>query len=67
VNPARSLGPALFVGGTALSQVWVFLIAPLVGGALSAALYQFLYPRGEEEASVAPAPEEQAWLRPGPR
>ncbi|HEX4064368.1 MAG TPA: MIP family channel protein [Streptosporangiaceae bacterium] len=60
VNPARSLGPALFVGGTALSQVWLFIIAPLVGGALSALLYQFLYPRGEEEASVAPAPEEQA-------
>jgi aquaporin Z len=50
----------LFVGGTALSQVWVFLIAPLVGGALSAALYQFLYPQGEQEATVAPAPEEQA-------
>ena len=33
VNPARSLGPALVVGGTALSQVWLFLIAPLVGGA----------------------------------
>jgi aquaporin Z len=60
VNPARSLGPALFVGGTALSQVWVFLIAPLVGGALSAVLYQFLYPQGEQEATVAPAPEEQA-------
>jgi aquaporin Z len=60
VNPARSLGPALFVGGTALSQLWVFLVAPLVGGALSALVYQYLYPVGEEEASVAPAPEEQA-------
>jgi aquaporin Z len=60
VNPARSLGPALFVGGTALSQLWLFIIAPLVGGALSAVLYQFLYPKGEEEASVAPAREEQA-------
>jgi aquaporin Z len=59
VNPARSLGPALFVGGTALTQVWLFLVAPLVGGALSAALYQFLYPVGEKEATVAPAPEEQ--------
>ena len=38
VNPARSLGPALFVGGDALKEVWVFLVAPLVGGAL-AALY----------------------------
>jgi aquaporin Z len=59
VNPARSLGPALFVGGTALSQLWLFIVAPLVGGALSAVLYQFLYPKGEEEASVAPASEEQ--------
>ena len=33
VNPARSLGPALIVGGTALSQVWLFIVAPLVGGA----------------------------------
>ena len=32
VNPARSIGPALFVGGTALSQLWVFIVAPLVGG-----------------------------------
>ena len=35
VNPARSLGPALFVGGEALSNVWVFICAPLVGGALA--------------------------------
>lgn len=60
VNPARSLGPALFVGGTALSQLWVFIVAPLIGGALSAVVYQVLYPIGEEEATVAPAPEEQA-------
>jgi major intrinsic protein len=31
VNPARSFGPALVVGGTALSQVWLFIVAPLVG------------------------------------
>jgi aquaporin Z len=36
VNPARSLGPALFVGGEALKEVWVFLLAPLAGGALAA-------------------------------
>lgn len=35
VNPARSIGPALFVGGTALAQLWVFLAAPLAGGALA--------------------------------
>jgi len=35
VNPARSIGPALFVGGTALSQLWLYIVAPLVGGALA--------------------------------
>lgn len=60
VNPARSLGPAIFVGGGALSQVWLFIVAPLVGGALSAVLYLALYPKGEEEAKVEPAPEVQA-------
>ena len=40
VNPARSLGPALFEGGQALSQVWVFIVAPLVGAALAALFYK---------------------------
>jgi aquaporin Z len=39
VNPARSFGPALFAGGTALEQVWVFLLAPTVGGVLAALIY----------------------------
>lgn len=42
VNPARSFGPALFVGGDALSNVWVFIVAPLVGGILAALVYKFL-------------------------
>ena len=42
VNPARSLGPALFVGGDALACVWVFILAPLVGGALAAVVYNAL-------------------------
>ena len=42
VNPARSLAPALLLGGDALSQVWVFLVAPLVGGALAAYTFQLL-------------------------
>ena len=42
VNPARSFGPALFVGGEALANVWVFIVAPLVGGALAALCYKFL-------------------------
>jgi len=40
VNPARSIGPALFVGGAALSQLWVFIVAPLVGGLLAGAVYK---------------------------
>ena len=43
VNPARSLGPALIVGGTALSQVWLFIVAPLIGGALAAGLHRLFY------------------------
>lgn len=39
VNPARSIGPALFVGGWALSQLWLFIVAPLVGGVVAAVLY----------------------------
>ncbi|HZO36422.1 MAG TPA: aquaporin [Solirubrobacteraceae bacterium] len=39
VNPARSLGPALIVGGDALSQVWLFIVAPLVGGAIAALVW----------------------------
>ena len=40
VNPARSLGPAVFVGGTALLQVWLFLIMPLVGGGIAGWLFR---------------------------
>ena len=42
VNPARSLAPAVIMGGEALSQVWLFIIAPLVGSAISAITYKFL-------------------------
>lgn len=42
VNPARSLGPALLAGGTALSQVWLFILAPLVGGGLAALVHKYV-------------------------
>ncbi|MFE7587980.1 MIP family channel protein [Kitasatospora sp. NPDC057512] len=45
VNPARSLGPALFAGGDALSQLWLFLLAPLVGGALAAGVHLLTHPQ----------------------
>jgi aquaporin Z len=43
VNPARSFGPAIFVGGVAIEQLWLFLITPLIGAALAALLWKFLY------------------------
>jgi aquaporin Z len=41
VNPARSLGPAIFVGGKAISQVWMFLIVPSIGGIVSGLIYKY--------------------------
>jgi aquaporin Z len=46
VNPARSTGPALFVGGWALSQLWLFWVAPLIGAAIAGIVYRWL---GAEE------------------
>jgi len=40
VNPARSIGPALFAGGEALNNVWVFILAPLIGAALAAVVFK---------------------------
>ena len=42
VNPARSTGPALFVGGWAMAQLWLFWVAPLIGGALGGLIYRRL-------------------------
>jgi aquaporin Z len=42
VNPARSTGVALFVGGWAISQLWLFWVAPIIGGMLGAAIYRFI-------------------------
>lgn len=44
VNPARSIGPALFEGGKALSDLWVFIVAPLCGGALAALIWKAIEP-----------------------
>ncbi len=61
VNPARSTGPALFVGGWALQQLWLFWVAPLVGGAIGGAVYRWLsaVPSapvvGQAPIAVAPA------------
>ena len=50
VNPARSLGPAIFVDGDALKCVWVFIVAPLVGGVLAALVHMLL--NGKEETDA---------------
>ena len=42
VNPARSLAPAIFLGGNALKQVWVFIVAPLVGSVIATYVYKYL-------------------------
>jgi aquaporin Z len=52
VNPARSLGPALIVGGQHLSQVWLFIVAPLIGGALAALMHNFFYPATDPEVRI---------------
>lgn len=48
VNPARSTGPALFAGGWALQQLWMFWVAPIIGGALGGAIYGSLFSEAVE-------------------
>ncbi|MBB4665153.1 aquaporin Z [Conexibacter arvalis] len=61
VNPARSIGPALFVGGWALEQLWLFIVAPLAGALLAAGLHKVLFadeikvPAGESAVAAEPA------------
>jgi len=59
VNPARSIGPALFVGGTPLHQLWLFIVAPLVGGIVAALASIYFYP-GEHLAPETTASEPAA-------
>jgi aquaporin Z len=51
VNPARSTGVAVFVGGWALAQLWLFWVAPIVGGALGGLVYLLIGGNGEQEAA----------------
>ncbi len=54
VNPARSTGPALFAGGWALGQLWLFWVAPILGALLAGGLYRWL---GRETTDVVGEPE----------
>lgn len=66
VNPARSIGPAIFVGGWALQQLWLFIVAPLIGAILAAIVYQIVR-LPDEEIPVSKAeralPSQQAERR----
>lgn len=58
VNPARSTGPALFAGGWAISQLWLFWIAPILGALLAGFFYYWLVGDDEEDAAAEEAKEE---------
>lgn len=47
VNPARSFGPALLAGGQALSQLWLFIIAPILGAVIAAIVWRVIEPKGD--------------------
>ena len=64
VNPARSLGPALFAGGTPLVHVWVFIVAPLIGGAIAAAALRLVVGEGWRYRSHVDAPPAGPTRRP---
>jgi aquaporin Z len=58
VNPARSTGPALFAGGWALGQLWLFWVAPLLGGALGGYLYRWLSAEPSAQVTGVTTPAE---------
>ncbi|MDR0817512.1 MAG: aquaporin, partial [Clostridiales Family XIII bacterium] len=51
VNPARSIGPAIFAGGDALQSVWVFIAAPLIGAAIAALVYKLVIRIKDDKAA----------------
>jgi aquaporin Z len=63
VNPARSTGPALFAGGWALSQLWLFWLAPLIGGALGGLLYELFFSQYKEKPVFTSEEQDVANIR----
>jgi aquaporin Z len=61
VNPARSTGPAIFVGGWALAQLWLFWVAPFIGGMVGGRIYRSFF------SEVATHRKEPQAIRPGGR
>lgn len=60
VNPARSTGPALFAGGWAISQLWLFWVAPIIGGLLGGVVYRALFEKEPEPSIAGEVAEAQA-------
>lgn len=63
VNPARSTGPAIFVGGWAISQLWLFWVAPIAGAALAGLAYSLLAAEPEAELRVETTPHVEVKTR----
>lgn len=63
VNPARSLGPAVFVGGWALQQVWLFWVAPLIGGLVGGFIYELLFSEYKETPVLTATEQDIANVR----
>lgn len=61
VNPARSLGPALLTGGVAMEQLWLFILAPMVGGVLAGLLYRFVLNLNKKELAYVDEVEEEMY------
>ena len=55
VNPARSIGPALFAGADAIGQLWLFIVAPVAGALIAGATYALIV--GSDTTAVAPLEE----------
>ena len=68
MNPARSLGPALFAGGSAMIVIWIYFVGPFLGALLAVGLYQFIRGSGEHTKDVLEEPpdEENATLQKKP-
>jgi aquaporin Z len=64
VNPARSFGPALFAGGDALSDLWVFIVGPFIGAILAACVYKFLESSNKKVPEKAAAPVKPVSAKP---
>ena len=60
VNPARSTGPALFVGGWALGQLWLFWVAPIIGGVIGAVAYRWISAEPSADIVGTDAPQDAA-------